>query len=114
MRSPLESLRNAICRQRGIRMLPESKDGPSGRSEAHVRIPVPTSIRFNLFAPPNRVRPWPRAVLRTSMPEAPIDEYRDLRSNEGDIRATTRSRQRHINSITEAKRPERGTDRQLA
>jgi hypothetical protein len=73
-------------------MLPKAKDGPSSRPESDVRVAISTSIRFDFFSPPSRVRLRPRAVLWASMPEAAVDEYGDLCSNEGHIRPTTSAR----------------------
>jgi hypothetical protein len=99
---PLQNSCHAESGDACVRVLPESEHRPSGDPQLEVRIPVSALICLNLRTPPIRVGLWPRSVLGTAMPETPIDEHRNLRSHEGNIRAAARARQCHIDPITQA------------
>ena len=71
-------------------MLPHTNHFPSSPRESLVGVPVPGPIRFDLGPPPSGVRLRPRRMLRTAMPKTPVDEDRDPRARENEIRLAPR------------------------
>ena len=70
-------------------VLPYAHDLPPGRLKASVGIAVPFHVRRQLFRPPGRVRRRHRAMGRTSVPKATIDENCNARTAKDDVRPTT-------------------------
>jgi hypothetical protein len=68
-----------------VLVLPDSHDRPSRVDETPVRVSIPGGVPVELALPPRGVRPRQRRVLRASMPEAPVYEYRDPLSREDDV-----------------------------
>jgi hypothetical protein len=69
-----------------------------------VGVAISSPIAFDLVAPPRGIRLRPCSVDRTAMPKTAIDEDGNLRPQEGNIGPAARSRERHVNAITEAER----------
>lgn len=93
-------------------MLPNAYHYPSLLPEFHVGVGIPPTVRLDLISPPVCVLFRPRAVLRTAVPEAPVDEDRDSLAGEGDVGATTEVRQGVVHAKAETaavkQRPKRG------
>lgn len=70
---------------RRLLVLPDPTHTPSGLSQMFRRLPVPGLVLEDLGSPPVSVRSWPRTVLRTTVPEAAIDENRDLHCGERNV-----------------------------
>lgn len=73
-----------------VLVLPHAKHGPSEGAEMAVCVTVPLDVARELGTPPRGVRSGRCLVLRASVPEAAVDEDRDLRAGEQDIRPTSR------------------------
>lgn len=69
-------------------VLPEFHYSPTRLDELLSLIRVTTTVFLYLQPPKTRVAPWSDVVLRTSVPEAPVDEYREFRTRKGDVRST--------------------------
>lgn len=110
----LQTLGNYRGCDGGVVMCPESEDRPSRRLQSAIRVTVSKPISLNLRAPPSRVRFRPGPVCRTAMPEAPVDENCHLCSKESDVRSTAGTRQRDVNSITQAESVQRRTQGDFA
>src|SRR6202050_857045 len=67
-------------------VLPEPDHGPAGQDQRRVVDPVTLEFLGQFRAPVPFVPPRLAAVLRASVPEASVDEYRDLARGERDVR----------------------------
>lgn len=69
----------------GALVLPDSDDGPAELTERRIGAPISSDVCVELLAPPLRVVLRRCGVLRTAMPEAAVDEDRDLLFGEADV-----------------------------
>lgn len=76
----------------GILVLPDSHDDPSLFPESQLRVHVSTTVCLDLLPPPVGVSLRPGAMLRATVPEAPVYEYRYPLTREGDVGPSTKSR----------------------
>ena len=84
-------------------MLPEPQHRPSLLFEAAVRVPVAIHVPAQLVHPPLPVRRRYRHVLWTRVPEAAIDEHRNLSSGEQQISTSAcHSGQRGVDPVPES------------
>lgn len=76
---------------------------------------IALAVAFELVLPPDRVRLRDDAVLRAHVPEAPIEEYNNLRTSPNDIstEAAPRYEAAEIDPVPVAPRVQRTPDRQL-
>src|SRR3954449_12536487 len=82
---PVEGVRDPL-RRRGRRLvLPDPHDRPALGREARVRVAVARDVSLDLRPPEVRVVARPRTVLGAAVPEAAVDEHRDLRAGEDDV-----------------------------
>lgn len=79
---------NAIGNDHRILVLPGSHHQPAGLTERYIVAPVTGNVGSKLGAPPIGVRLWSHCVLWASVPEAAVNEDRDLRPSQCDIGAT--------------------------
>jgi len=70
-------------------VVPKSEDCPTSQFQFSISVAVATLICQNFLSPPLGVCFGPSAVLRAAVPEAAVDEDRDLGLQEGDIRSTS-------------------------
>lgn len=83
-------------------MLPNAEHPPAELGEMSVRGPVTAYVVLQLGRPPVRVRCRKGLVLRTPMPEAPIDKDRQALGNEREVSASTRQAwERPVYAVTE-------------
>lgn len=78
------------------------QDGPPGRGQSGIRIAVSLNVPVELGSPIRGVPPRRRTVIRASVPEAAINEYRHPGAGENDVRADAQSRDAVVNAISEA------------
>jgi hypothetical protein len=69
-------------------MLPDPYHSPSDRVQLAVGVTIAKDVGFELPLPPVSVRLRHGSMLRASVPEASIDEYRKLLARKKDVRAT--------------------------
>jgi hypothetical protein len=74
-------------------VLPNANHAPSGRREPGISIRVSKLVRSDLGFPELAIRSRHRSVLRTSVPEAAVDEHRNALGAEHDIRSSAKSGQ---------------------
>src|SRR5581483_2749105 len=70
----------------GISVLPHADDRPSQVFEGLIVFTVALSITRELRRPVRSIRSRLKAVLRTTVPETTVDEDRNLRSGERNVR----------------------------
>lgn len=72
----------------GVRVLPDALNEPTGLHKPTVRVPVPFPVALDLVRPIPAVRSVnPLTVVRTSVPETPIDEHCHSLATEDDVRS---------------------------
>lgn len=92
-------------------MLPVAAHRPTGLAEPIIRVAVPLSVRGDLGSPERPIGAWNDVVLRTTVPVAAVDEYRDPTPCEDDVpAASTIDHERMIDPVAVAERMERTTD----
>jgi hypothetical protein len=69
-------------------MLPNTDHAPSSGAKTLVRLKVPLLIGLDLVPPPVSILSRPCPVVRTTVPEASVDIYRDPSAGEQDVGAT--------------------------
>jgi len=95
-------LLDRACSRLGCVVLPHSYDTPASLFELRVGVCVSSAIRLDLLAPPLGVLLWPCAVLRTPVPEAPVDENGDPEPWERDVGTAAGARQRVVDAKAKA------------
>jgi hypothetical protein len=96
-----------------VLVFPEPQHSPPAAPQQYVRVAVPLNVGFDLVAPPTGIGFRPRGVVRTTVPEAAVDEHRNLDANEGHVRATTGSWKLPVNSVPQTFGVNRGPHREL-
>lgn len=66
---------NLLRGRQGVLVLPKAQHGPSVRFESARRRYVSTMVCLDFLPPVELVRRWLRAVDRTAVPEASVDEH---------------------------------------
>src|SRR4051794_17086537 len=95
-------------------VLPNADHIPSEPSEGCIRLGVAAPIRGDLVTPPSSVCFRLNAVVRTPVPEAAIDEDRNLGGGENDVGAPLReSRNRVIDAEAQSATMKRGAEAQF-
>jgi hypothetical protein len=79
---------NRVRDRDGVLVLPGADHSPAGVSERRRRSVVPGAVGGELLLPPSSVRSGGDGVLRARVPKAAVDEDRDPRTCEHDVRAT--------------------------
>lgn len=74
-------------------MLPHPDDVPVGPAQLTICIRVAATIRLKFLSPPASIGLWPRAVDRTRVPIAPVNEDDYSCRRENDVSAPSRTRQ---------------------
>jgi hypothetical protein len=69
-------------------MLPDAEYGPAGFTQHRVNLSVTTNVSINFGNPIIDIAAWLPIVLRAPVPEAAVDEHRDLCANEHHISRT--------------------------
>ena len=77
---------NSVDRVVGIFVFPDSYHGPTRIPQSTSGLDVAGDIAFELLYPPVGVGLRESGVLRTTMPEAPVDKHGDSLPSEGDVR----------------------------
>ena len=85
--------RDAICSLVGGLVFPDADDQPAGFREATVGVAIALYVRLEFRFPPLAIVLRDGPVLRTRVPEATVDEYRDALLREDDVDASSRGRQ---------------------
>ena len=85
-----------------VLVLPRPDDTPSGLAQTLVRPSVSRDVGVELGAPPSCVRLRGDGVLRTAMPEAPVNEDSNPGSGESDVRTARKGREVHAVTETPA------------
>ncbi len=85
-----DGLRPRVRGRPGILVLPHPQDLPTGQLEDGVGVSVSRHVARQLVAPPRCVALRPGRVLRTCVPEAPIDEHCQAHSRKGDVDGASR------------------------
>lgn len=67
------------------RVLPDTYGDPPAGLQRCVRPPIAGDIAFQLGCPVPLVSRWLPTMLRTCVPEAPVDEYRNSPTREDDV-----------------------------
>ena len=96
--------RHTRTRDRRILVFPHPDDRPASFDEAPVRLRVALDVAGEFGGPPVRVGGRRRSMLRARMPEAAVDEDRNLRPREHDVSCPSQVGQRpNMHPIAEAK-----------
>lgn len=74
-------------------MLPHAKDPPARRDEGSIRLSVASNVGFDLRHPEATVGTRPHEMVGTTVPEAAVHEYGDLRWPVNDVSRPTESDQ---------------------
>lgn len=77
---------HAIGGNNWILVFPDTYDLPTKAFKPIVGFGVPYDVSIQFLRPPIRIRFWECCVLRTTMPEAPVDKHGDSLPSEGDVR----------------------------
>lgn len=94
---------NPVCGVPRCLMLPDPDHGPSGCAELSLVETITFDVSSDLRAPISGIGSWTRSVLRTSVPEAAIDEDSNLLATEDDVGPAVQALQwSSIDSIPEA------------
>lgn len=91
-------------------MLPDANCSPAHVEQFPVNAPVTRRVSLDLGSPELGVRLRRSVMLRTSMPEAAVDEDSESGSWKHDVR---RARQSRTKPVATTHRPDRPTERQL-
>jgi hypothetical protein len=89
--SPIDDRLDSIGRCRGVLVLPDPHDRPSGVRQRVVVAPVASDIPIELCLPVVAVGARSRAVLWAPVPEAAVDEHGHARTREDDVGATAKA-----------------------
>src|SRR5688572_28127399 len=73
-------------------MLPDAYRKPTVSGEFHVSLTIAASIGLDLGLPQVSVRLGPRRVFLATVPEAPVNEHRNSRAEEHDVRLPSQRR----------------------
>lgn len=86
-----------------ILVLPESQNGPAEGVQMLVGSSIPLDVPTKFLGPPLSIRLRNAQMLRAGVPEATIDEDRDLGRTEHHVRTSpAHSGQRSVHAITES------------
>lgn len=100
-------LGDSSCRVGRDFVLPDPHAQPPEFPQTGVGVPIPRYVLFEFGGPPLSVSCGKGRVVRTGVPEAAIDEDRDLRTDERDITASPRHfRQWVLGPIPQPQSPE--------
>lgn len=83
-------------------MFPNANHGPSSVLKHAICVAIALHVLVQLAGPPLPVRGWRSAMLGASMPEAPVDEHRDVCLGESDVSAPTYARDyRNVDAVSQ-------------
>lgn len=100
---PREGPDNPVCGIHGFLVLPDPDYGPSRCAELGLVEAITLDVSSDLRAPISGIGFWARSVLRTSVPEAAIDEDGNLLATEDDVGPAAQALQwSGVDSIPEA------------
>lgn len=99
----------------GGNVLPDAHRRPSSPPELFVCVPVPLPVPLDLLRPvPGVGSVSPIAMLRTTVPEAAVDEHCHLHSRKDDVRLPTEAGQwAPVHEVAESPSVELSAQRQL-
>jgi len=84
-------------------VLPYAHRKPALGGEASIGVEVASAVAFDLQTPELGVVLWPRRMLRTPVPEAPVDENGEASGAEDDVGLSPDTFDRPlVNSVPEA------------
>lgn len=112
------SLKLADDQPRGLLgrdVLPDPDDGPAGTPKFFRDAPIALDVAGQLRPPVVGVGLGSASMLRTGVPEAPVDENRDLRPSESDVRANSAAGKvdQQVLAVSIALPMEQGTNTEL-
>jgi hypothetical protein len=92
-------------------VLPESENRPSGDAQVPVGLAVTLHVAREFLRPPSSVARRRGLVVRTAVPEATLDEDRDMSPRERDVGPSPRhAGQRPVNAVPIAQRVKTATE----
>jgi hypothetical protein len=99
-----EEVVDAICREIRILVFPYADHMPPGVVKRFIGRTIAAAVRFDLLAPPIRVRLGPRRMLRAAVPEATVDEHGQTGAREENVCSPARM-MRERSSVDEESEP---------
>lgn len=69
----------------GVFVLPNPNRDPAARTKNCIGLGITESVSFDLLIPEGRVADWQRAVVGAPMPEAAVNENRNLGPRKHDV-----------------------------
>lgn len=108
--SPPEPTKDLLGDQVWVLVLPDSDHGPAGGCEGRVVPPVPVSVASKLCGPVEAISLRAGAMVGTSVPEAAVDENRELGSREDDVGADSPTLGRNLDWVIDSKAKTQGKE----
>jgi hypothetical protein len=108
--SPPEPTEDLLGDQVWVLVLPDSDHGPARGCEGRVVPPVPVFVASKLCSPVEAISLRTGAMVGTSVPEAAVDENRELGSREDDVGADSSMLSRNMDWIINSKAKTQGKE----